>query len=154
MGKGNEKPSKKMNQTSIKDAANVIRISRRHTRDWHLIGLERQRLRTGRPRSPSRSRLRSRSPPRSSTVWRDLSRSKFNNVSKWKYFAWIWRRRRLESQGRHHLMAMEPSMRNACRTHQTTKKSFYPRFVFFSLNSIELDWSWNCIKCRFYSRLW
>ena len=52
MGKENKKTSKKMKQTSINDAANVIRISRRHTRDWHLIGLERQRLRTGRPRGP------------------------------------------------------------------------------------------------------
>ena len=34
---GELKPSKKMKQTRIKDAANVIRISRRHTRDWQLI---------------------------------------------------------------------------------------------------------------------
>ena len=171
MGKENKKPSKKMKQTSIKDAANVIRISRRHTKDWHLIGLKRQRLRTGRPRGPSRSRSRSRSPPRSSTVRRDLSSSSFKNVSKWKYFALIfndfffenfstlfskWNLGvifYIESQGRHHLMAMEPSMRNACRTHQTTKKSSYPRFVyFFSLNRTWLKL--KLYKMSIFSQLW
>ena len=57
--KENKKPSKKLKQKSIKDAANVTRISRRNTRDWALIGLERERLRTGRERSRSRSHLMS-----------------------------------------------------------------------------------------------